>query len=89
METGLAAKAEVDLVDPAAAKALAKEHPHPESVLFLEPPASVERVKFIRMVVDPVVESLVLADVVVALEVVPCFPHVHHNDPRCEHVFPS
>ena len=89
METGLAAKAEVDLVDPAAAEALAKEHPHPESVLFLEPPASVERVKFIRMAVDPVVEILVLADVVVALEVVLCFPHVHHDDSRCEHVFPS
>ena len=89
METGLAAKAEVDLVDPAAAKALAKEHPHPESVLFLKPPASVERVEFICMAVDPVVQILVLADVVVALEVVPCFSHVHHDDPRCEHVFPS
>jgi hypothetical protein len=41
------------------------------------------------MAVDPVVEISVLADVVVALEVVLCFPHVHHDDSRCEHVFPS
>ena len=89
LNAGLAAKAEVGLVDPVAAEALAEEHPHPQTVLFLGAPVGVEIVELQRSAVDPVVELLVLADEVVALEVVPCLPCVDADDSGREHVFPS